>query len=364
MMKTAEPPKTSVSWPWQGDALQPGSLAVFYRSLATMYAVGVRTDRALSLMVNQSEDPRLQEICYSLTRGLHMGQSLSASMSAWPSDFGQMDIKLVAMGELTGTLPRILERLARYEEERRAVVMRLKSALTYPAIVFVVALLALVLLPPYLFGGLFKMIEGLDVQVPLLTRMVLVFSHVVSSRLFWVFVLGIVIAATRFLPPYLRQPPVRRELVGRLMELPVIGYAIRMVAVTRFARAMEVMLTVGISMEQSFTMAFDASTNPVLQATLPRALEDLRQGNRVTQCLSATKFFPRAFLQIVSIGEESGRLSYLLSKITHMYEQELEYSLETLIAALEPIMLMVMGVIVGVFVIATMMPMMQLIQHL
>jgi type IV pilus assembly protein PilC len=361
-------PGTPVKQGWMPaimkKSLQSASLAVFYRSLATMFQAGVRIERALELLAEQSDDPKMGEICSALGRSIATGQTMSHAMSQWSEAFSPMEIKLVQVGETTGKLDHILERLSKYEEKRRAVTMRIKSALTYPIFIFIVAFVSLVILPPYLFGGLFQLIEGLGVEVPLITKVVLIFSHVVGSSWFLVGLGIFVVAALKFVPELMKRPDVQMISFQIILRLPVLGPACRIVTITRFARALEIMVNVGIPLDQAMTMAFDAASNPVLKKSLPTAVENLRAGQTLTECLQTTEFFPNAFLYMVNVGEESGKLPTLLGNMAHLYEVELTYALETVIAALEPLMLMVMGVVVGIFIVATMMPMMAIIQNL
>lgn len=344
--------------------LRANALAIFYRSLSTMLASGVRIDRALHLLSGQEDDPRMSEICRALYSSVNNGKSLSTAMAQWPDVFSVLEQRLVQVGEITGNVDSILDRLARYEESRRSITMRVQSALTYPLFIFALALLALILLPPYLFGGLFKLIESFGVEIPLLTRVVLVFAKVVSSPIFVVVMGVLVVAAFRVVPGMLVQPDVRLKLSRAGLRLPVIGAAIRAIAVTRFARSLEIMLNCGVNLDQGLQMSFAASGNPVLNEQVTASVATLRGGATLREVLEETNFFSKAFLSMVSIGEESGKLPDLLSRIAQMYEMELAYTLETLVAALEPVMLLCMGILVGFFIVATMLPMMQVIKSL
>jgi type IV pilus assembly protein PilC len=344
--------------------LKANALAVFYRSLSTMLASGVRIDRSLLLLGRQEDDPRMAEVCRSLYTQVNNGKPLSVAMSQWGDIFSTLEQRLVQVGEMTGNIDAILDRLAAYEESRRRIAMRVQSALTYPLFIFTLAIIALVLMPPYLFGGLFKLIENFGVEIPLLTRIVLFFAKIVSSPIFAVIFIGGLIAAVRLVPGLLARPDYRLALSRFGLRLPVVGASLRTIAVTRFARAMEIMLNCGINIDQALHMSFTASANPVLIERLPAALNRLRSGATLREVLADTEFFSNGFLSMVSIGEESGKLPTLLSRIAQMYEMELGYTLETLVAALEPIMLLIMGILVGFFIIATMLPMMQVIRTL
>lgn len=345
-------------------ALRPDSLRLFYRSLATLLLSGIRIDRALDLLGQQEDDPHMAHISREMCAVVSQGHALSEAMGQWPREFTELDQKLVQVGEMTGNMDQLLERLAGYEENRRAVTMRVKSALTYPFFIFLLTLAALVVLPPYLFAGLFRLIESLGVDVPLLTRVVLIFAKVVSSPFFLVAAgLGIV-AAVKVLPGVVEQPAVRLRLARFGLRLPVLGKALQTIAVTRFARALEIMINCGVSLDDCLKMAFVASGNPVLIERRNDALETLFSGVTLSEALDETGFFPSSFLQVVSSGEESGRLPELLTRICDMYDVQLAHTLETVVAAVEPAMMVMMGGFVGVFIIASMQPMAQILQKL
>lgn len=345
-------------------ALRPDSLRLFYRSLATLLLAGVRVDRALALLGHQEDDPHMAQICRKMCVTVTHGHALSEAMAQWPRAFSELDQKLVQVGEMTGNMDQLLERLATYEENRRAVTMRVRSALTYPLFIFLLTLAALVVLPPYLFAGLFRLIESLGVDVPLLTRIVLIFAKVMSNPFFLVAAGLGVLAAVKLLPGFLERPAVRLRLAHIGLRLPVLGKALQTIAVTRFARALEIMINCGVSLDECLKMAFVASGNPVLAERRNDALETLFSGVTLYDVLKETEFFPSAFLQVVSVGEESGRLPELLSRICDMYDVQLAHTLETVVAALEPAMMVMMGSFVGVFIIASMQPMSQILQKL
>ena len=355
----------SVSLPsFTSQALKADSLRLFYRSLATLLVAGVRIDRALELLGQQGDDPHMARVCRAMGLTVSRGLSLSQAMSEWPAEFSDLEQKLVRVGELTGNMDHLLGRLATYEESRRAVTMRVQSALTYPFFICALTLGALVLLPPYLFGGLFKLIESVGVELPLLTRAVLIFAKVVTSPIFQLLAVVGVVLAVRALPKVLARPAVQLRLAGLGLRLPVIGPALRTIAVTRFARALEIMLNCGVNLDDCMKMSFMASGNPVLVERCPDAMERLFAGGTLRQSLEDTGFFGEAFLQVVSVGEESGKLPELLERISEMYEVQLAHSLDTVVAALEPAMMVMMGMLVGVFVLASMQPMAQVLQKL
>ena len=344
--------------------LKADSLRLFYRSLATLLVASVRIDRALELLGRQGDDEHMAHVCRAMSATVSRGQSLSAAMAKWPDEFSELEVRLVQVGEVTGNIDHLLDRLASYEEGRRRVTMRVKGALTYPLFIFAVTVSALVVIPPYLFGGLFKLIESLGVEVPLLTRMVLVFAKVVSSPYFALAVALGALVAVKVLPELYARRSVKLKLARWGLRLPVIGPSLRTIAITRFSRALEIMLNCGVSIDQCIRLSFVASGNPALDERTDLAIERITSGATLREALEETEFFRGGFLQVVSVGEETGRLPSLLSRVADMYEVQLTYTLESLVAALEPLMMLVMGFLVGIFIIASMQPMSQILQKL
>jgi type IV pilus assembly protein PilC len=340
------------------------SRALFFRSLATMLRAGVRIDRCLELLSEQAEDPAMAAVSSQLLTRVLRGDPLSRAMNEHVEVFSKIDRRLVKMGEMSGRLDELLLSLADHEESRLRVAMRVQSALYYPAFIFALSLAALIFLPPFLFKGLFTMIEGFGGKVPWFTRLALLFSRIVGHPLFLVGAFVTIVVAVRRLPRYLSHPRNQLWLTQAAMRVPLVGEALRKVALVRFARAFEIVIACGMPVDQGLLLALMASDNAVLASLAPEVSEGFIAGKSLQQCLKETGFFTRAFLSIAMVGEETGRLGALLAHIADLYETELNYTLEALLTTLEPLMLLVMGVFVGGFLIATMYPMLQVMRNL
>ncbi|MBI3929149.1 MAG: type II secretion system F family protein [Armatimonadetes bacterium] len=340
------------------------ALAVFFRSLAVLFESSVHVSRALELLGRQSDDRRMAAVAADLAARIHSGVSMSQAMALHPMTFTGIQLRLMQIGERTGSVDGILARLAGYEETRRRTTMRVKSALTYPAFLFVMATTMLILVPPFLFEGIFRMIANSGIEPPLITQIVVGISNFIRGPIFWV-LLGVGMAVlVIFGPRLVRQPGVEMWLCTTALRIPALGRSLRMLAVSRFARAMELQLEVGETPLRSLELAAQASGNPVLTDRIERAVDGLRDGLTLTQALDRTEFFPRPFIHMLTASEESARTVSMMRRMAEVYESEVEAALDTFTALLEPLVMLVMGVIVGVVVVATMLPMMHLLQNL
>jgi type II secretory pathway component PulF len=344
--------------------LKPHSRAVFFRSLAALYAAGVRIDRALRLLDDQADDASMGYVSFGLAGVVAAGAPLSKAMAAWPEVFSPMQQQLVKMGEATGRLSTVLERLASFEERSRQTGMRVTTALAYPMMLFVLALAGLVIIPPYLLGGMVGLIEGSGVQVPVLTRLMLGFSRVVASPWLWLVLALAAPSMVRTCRKKLRDREVRLHLAELAARVPVVGATLRVYAATRFARALEMPLAIGLPLEQALEMAVAAADDPLLTHQLPAAQGALTSGRTLADSLGGTGCFTTTFVSMLRVGEESGRLPELLAKIADLYELELEQSLEAALAALEPCMLASLGVVVGTMILATVLPLSRVLERL
>lgn len=339
-------------------------MAVFFRSLAVLTQSGVRLDRALKLLSEQGDDPRMSEVCKGMSRAVHVGAKVSAGMLLYPQAFSQLQLKMVQVGEQTGALDRILARLSDYEERRRGTELKFKSALTYPAFLFVLALVMLVLVPPYLFQGLFQIIEESGVEPPLITVMVIALSNLIRSLWFWplLALLGAGLGWT--IRRAWARPGVRLRMHEWTLRAPVLGRAFRVMGLTQFARALAFQLEVGVPPLQALKLAGEASSNPVLELQTDEIVRYLKAGLPLHEAMAQATFLPKPFLQMIQVGEESGLVPLMLERISDIYDSELEHSLEMLTSMMEPLMLLVMGVVVGIVIVATLLPLMQVIQNL
>lgn len=337
---------------------------IFWRSLSTMVKAGIPLERALNYLAKQSEDLQMAQICLNLADFVREGNYLSDALSRVPQAFSQLQIKMVAMGEQTGVMDSVLTDLSEFEERQRNLLMRVKGSLTYPACILVLATLMVIFVPPLMLNGLFKLISNSGMEPPLLTKIVMAFSSLAQNPLFFIPVLLAVAGLAYKFPIWLKEPDSRRKLFENFERIKPLKACLRVLAATRFARSLSVQIAAGADILPALQVSAEISSHPALEDTIAGCKSALTNGRSLSMSLATTNFFPRLFVQMVAVGEECGAVSDLLSRTADLYEQALDSELESVTSLVEPLVIGGMGVIVGIFVLATMMPIGQLLQKL
>ncbi len=342
---------------------KPGtqSLAVFFRSLAVMFASGVTIDRALVLLSVQ-DDKAMAAVSERMAEQVRNGNSMSQAMAKNENAFTKMHYKLVQVGEATGNLDMILDQLSVYEEKRQATSMKVKSALTYPCFLFAACCLMLIILPPYMLGGIFQVIKSSGGELPLVSKIVLGAAMWMRTPSFYFVLVVTLVGGFFFLRQVWTQENSRRAIQRWALEAPGLGKLVRALGLSRFARAWSIQVAVGVAPVAALQLAAESTMDPCLEEDISYSVTALRDGCSMQASLDASGYFPSLFLQMVAVGEESGGLEAMVARVAAIYEQQLEHTLETLTALLEPAVMLVMGCIVGLIVVATMLPMMQMLQ--
>jgi type IV pilus assembly protein PilC len=338
------------------------SRVIFLRSLAVMVGAGVPIDQALHHLTLQCEDKQMVLVCDRLASKISHGITLSTAFSSFPRAFTRLQMRMIQVGEKTGNIHRVLNELSDHEEKERRTVMKVKGSLTYPLFILVIATLMMIFIPPYIMKGLFGMIESSGVKPPMITLIVLHVTNFLRSPLFY-FGFALITAATMlFLPGWVGSH--RREVSKLLTSVPVLGKVYTIVGIARFARALSLQLDCGVDTRTALEMSGEASDNVLLEEAGRKATVGLSNGQTISMSLQETGFFPSLLLKMVQVGEESGHLPDLLQRTADIYEQDLDSALDSFTALLEPMVMMGMGLVVGTLVISTMLPMMQVLQHL
>lgn len=336
------------------------AMVVLLRSLSSLLNAGIPIGRALHVLEQQSDNQAARQVALGLRQDVESGLPLSTAMAGNTTSFNAFHLRLTKVGEATGGLVEVLEQLSLYEERRRAFQLRLLSALTYPTVLFVLCFIMMVAGAPYLLRGQLQVIRQLGGEVPLLTR--IMFS-LADLRVIAVLVL-IPVLATVAVGWWARTPAGSRGFYRLLMAIPRLGGLVRLMAVTRFAQSLSLQLKCGLSLLEAVPNAAGASGNPLLEDAIGKTMAQLREGAEVRRSLEASEFFPRGFLVVVGAGEESGKVPETLAWVARLYETELEAALEMTAAAMEPMMMMLMGVAAALVALATLLPMVKVVQTL
>ena len=338
-------------------------LAIFSRQFATMTSSGLSLLRALSILEEQATKPALKKCVGEVRSDVESGLSLSGAMSKHDRIFPKLMIAMIRAGETGGFLDDALERIATNLEKDAALRGKIKSALTYPIIVlafsfFMIGAVLIFIVP--IFEKMFKQLGG---QLPLPTRIIVNISH----ALVWLAPLMIVITflLVLWLKAALRGSPAFRLKFDRFkLRIPVFGNLLSKMAISRFSRNLGTLLGVGVPVMQALDVVGDTTGNAVIGEAMGEVAESVRQGRTISGPLASNAFFPPMVTQMVEVGEESGQISQMLDKIADFYDREVDQAADALTASIEPIMVLLMGGIVGSMVICLYMPMFSIYSHI
>jgi type IV pilus assembly protein PilC len=339
------------------------TLALFCRQFSTMVDAGVSLVRCLDVLQQQTSDARLRRILADISERVEGGESLSRAMQRHPKTFSSLFIGLVRAGEVGGVLEEALQRLSHFLEKDVELRRKIKAAVTYPIIVLLFATLIVLFLTLYIVPKFAEVFRDLGIkQLPAPTQFLVDFSHFMLHR-WWAVLLGIIFiyilykafASTHF----------GRRVVDRVkLKVPVFGKLHHKICLARFSRTLGTLLASGVPILQAMeTVAGTVGNNIIADAVL-EARARIREGERIGDPLAKSKQFPPMVVHMIAVGEESGSLDFMLQKIADFYEGEVEATLAQLTAALEPILIVCLGVIVLFIIISVFLPLVEVIQKL
>jgi type IV pilus assembly protein PilC len=338
-------------------------LAIFARQFSTMLDAGVSLIRCLDVLQAQTNNARLRKILMDLSARVESGESLSRSMARHPKAFSQLIIGLIRAGEVGGVLEESLQRIAGFLEKDVELRRKIRSALTYPVIVLLAAVGIVIFLVSWLvpqFASLFKELGIKEMPAP--TQFLIDLSALFTQRYYVVIiaVVAVFIAYKLFV-----STRVGRRVADRVkLRVPVFGPLHHKIVMARFSRTMGTLLASGVPILQAMETVAGVVGNSVVSDAVIESRARIREGEKIADPLQRSKMFPPMVVHMVSVGEESGSLDHMLNKIADFYENEVEMTIASLTAAIEPVMIVLLGFIVGFIVISMFLPMIEVISNL
>jgi len=348
-----------------GGKVNLKDLSIFCRQFATMINAGVSLVRCLDVLEQQTNSPRLKEIIRDIEAEVQGGATLSRSMAKFPRVFSNLTTGLVRAGEVGGVLDETLDRLAGFLEKDMELRRKVKSSMTYPVLVMVVAVGIVTFLVTFIlpkFIQLFKELGMTDDKFPLPTLLLMRTSQFMTSK--WYIMLAIIIATTIAMNRIKATKTGRRYFDIVKLKAPVFGPLNHKISIARFARTFSTLLSSGVPILQAMETVAGTVGNTIMADAVMEARARIREGDRIGDPLEASRLFPPMVVHMIGVGEESGSLDFMLQKIADFYESEVEATLSSLTAALEPIMIVSLGFIVGFIVISMFLPLAQAISKL
>lgn len=320
-------------------------VGIFTRELATLLRAGMPLERALDILIELTDQPRMKEALIDVRNGVRGGSSLSAAMEAQKGCFTHFYINMVQAGEAGGALDVVLVRLAEFMEESSRLKETVKSALIYPAILVTVAGLSIIILLTFVVPQFTVLFEEAGRTLPLPTR-VLVAVGTVLQRYWWVLLL-LAGGSAYYLRRMLEDPGRRYHWDRRLLKLPLVGDLIAKLEVTRFARTLGMLLTNGIPLLQALTIVKQTAMNRVMAEAIEMVTGSVKEGQGLSGPLMRVGRFPRLAVHMVRVGEETGHLAEMLQQVAETYEREVKTAIQRMLALLEPTLILGMGIVIA-----------------
>lgn len=342
-----------------------GDLAIFCRQFSTMIDAGVSLVRCLSVLGEQTISPKLRRIIADVETEVQGGQTLSKAIAKYPNVFSNLFVGLVRAGEIGGALEESLQRLSTFLEKDMELRRKVKGAMTYPCIVVVVALIIVLGLVTFIlprFTSLFVELGMKEDSMPRMTQMLMNFSHFLTSK--WYIMIGILAAFITAFRMFVRTRVGRRVYDRIKLKAPVFGKLNHKICLARFSRTLSTLLVSGVPILQALETVAGTVANEIIGDAILEARSRIREGDRIGDPLQKSKMFPPMVVQMISIGEESGALDQMLSKIADFYESDVDSALQSLTSAIEPLMIVCLGGAVGFIVISMFMPLIAIINGL
>ncbi len=349
--------------PTFGGGISAKELAVFTRQFSVMIDAGLPLVQCLEILASQQENKLFQKVLTGTRASVEGGSNLSAAMKQYPKVFDPLYSNMVEAGETGGILDTILQRLSTYIEKNVKLKAAVKSALIYPIGVLSIAGGVIVLLLWKVVPIFATLFAGLGVDLPLPTKIVIGMSNFVGSIFGLLIVVGIV-AGIFGLKIWYGTPQGRYFLDSVILKLPVLGILMRKIAVARFTRTLGTLISSGVPILEGLDITARTSGNAVVEKALFQVRKSLEEGKSLTEPLKESAVFPGMVTQMIAVGEQTGAMDAMLQKIADFYEDEVDVAVKDLLTALEPIMIVFLGIVVGGVVISMYLPLFTLIGKL
>lgn len=337
-------------------------LAIVCRQFSTMVDAGLPLVTCLNVLIEQTDNPRLKAALQDAYKKVKEGEALSRAMGEHPNVFPGLMVNMVEAGEVGGVLDTVLDRLAAHFEKEHKLNEKVKSAMTYPAVVISMAVLVVIFMLAFVLPTFMQMFAGMKVELPLPTRMLLAISKFLRSYV--ILLIISLIAAIYGLASAYRQEQTRKRLDQLLLCVPIVGVLMRKIAIARFSRTLSTLVRGGVPIIAALDVVKKTIGNLSMIDAITAAQASVREGMGLATTLSASKVLTPMVIQMVSIGEESGALDKMLEKIADFYESDVDDLVGRLSSVIEPILIGILGVVIGLIVISVVLPLFDVITNL
>ncbi len=354
-----KPKPLSLSFKMKGSSVKISELAIFTRQFATMINAGLPLVQCLEILSQQQENVAFKAVITTVMHDVEAGSTLAEALRKHPKIFDKLFTNMVEAGEAGGVLDDILLRLATYIEKAEALRRKVKSAMTYPMVVLFVALGATTFMLLFIIPTFAKIFLEFGGELPLPTKIVLGMSGFLRSS--WYMIIAGLIGAVMAYRRYYATEGGRRRIDRIKLNIPILGDVLRKGAIARFTRTLGTLISSGVPILDGLEITAQTSGNMVIEEAIMATRGSIREGETIAAPLKNSDVFPPMVVQMIGVGEETGALDEMLNKIATFYDDEVNTAVDTLTSVIEPVMIVVMGLIVGGMVVAMYMPMFKLV---
>jgi type IV pilus assembly protein PilC len=338
-----------------GKPVKARDIAVFTRQLATMLHAGIPLVQAFGIIAAAAENPRLQKLINTIRVDVESGATLAESLAKHPTHFDELYVNLVASGESAGVLDQVLENIATYKERIESIKGKIKKALFYPATVVGVAILVTAILLVFVIPQFESIFQSFGGDLPAFTRLVVDISESLQQS-GWIYLLALIAIVVAFVMLKKRSRGFAHFLDRMSLKIPIVGGVLEKAALSRFARTLATTFAAGVPLVDALKTVSGATGNVVYGDATLQIRDDVAIGHQLQLSMQQTGLFPPMVVQMTAIGEESGSLDEMLTKVANFYEEEVNNTVDALSSLLEPFIIIIVGVIVGGIVVAMYLP--------
>ena len=347
--------KALIGWKKTKGEVPSKDLSLFSRQLSTLVGAGVPIVQSLGILETQAENPDFKEVLGAVKSDIEAGLSISDALKKHPNAFPDLYCSMVKAGELGGILDTILERLTAYLESSEALKAKVKGAMMYPAIVLSICSIVTVFLMIFVIPTFKNIFASFGAELPLPTQMLIDISDAMKAR--WYVIVAFPFVAFKAFKKFYATPYGHRWVDAQSLKAPIFGPILKKVAVARFTRTLGTLIKSGVPIMQALETVSQTAGNVVIAEAVNLTRESIREGGHLSDPLKKSGIFPNMVTSMISVGEETGALDIMLSKIADFYDQEVDTAVKGLTSLIEPIVIVVMGLVIGTIVIAMFMPM-------
>ena len=337
-----------------GGGIKTRDIVIFTRQFATMINAGLPLVQSLDILAQQTENKKLAEVVRAVVYDVESGNTLADAFRKHPKAFTDLYVNMVAAGEAGGILDTILLRLATFLEKNDALVRKVKSAMIYPGVIFSVAAIAVAVLLIFVIPTFQAMFASVQMELPMPTKIVIGMSQFLIN--FWWAIIAVFVAAFFGIKQYYATDPGKKKIDQMLLNAPVLGDLLRKSAVSRFTRTLGTLISSGVSILDGLEITAKTAGNRVIHDAVMDSRQSIAGGETIAAPLERSKVFPPMVISMIAVGEQTGGLDEMLTKIADFYDDEVDVAVGALLSLMEPIMIVVLGVIVGGMVVAMYLP--------